>query len=205
MTDLTTALARLKELGVEVPGEDAGRYLALTSDIEGEHKVTVVARGIADAAILELCAELVELLEKRPEQVRVTPKRINLELLARAEQAEAELERERQWWFDFIGAWHRMYKHVVDTQAEAELKQQHDEYEEGFKRNRAKQEELKAELAALKARRCETCRHRLRPHQCTRDIAWDNTRGDPMYQHITSYKHITSCSRWAAREEASDE
>jgi hypothetical protein len=56
MTDLTTALARLKELGVEVPGEDAGRYLALTSDIEGEHKVTVVARGIADAAILELCA-----------------------------------------------------------------------------------------------------------------------------------------------------
>jgi hypothetical protein len=54
--DLTTALARLKALGVEVPGEDAGRYLALTSDIEGEHKVTVVARGIADAAILELCA-----------------------------------------------------------------------------------------------------------------------------------------------------
>jgi hypothetical protein len=87
MNDLTTALARLKALGVEVPGEDAGRYLALTSDIEGEHKVTVVARGIADAAILELCA----VVERLEHIIGQTTGQREYAARKRAVQAEAEL------------------------------------------------------------------------------------------------------------------
>lgn len=70
--------------------------------------------------------------------------------------------------------------------------------EQVFAKVRQDRDMAEAELAALKARRCETCYHDEYPRVCGKSIGWFQWDNDKSM--VESTEAVSSCSRWQPRE-----